>query len=260
MTMSLLQTLNVNKTPAFSRFLAGFQREPNICWYPSAGHDFRDLLYLSQAYANYDPATGPEADPPDLFLHTDYYPWFRSNFLDNRIVHSDTRTLIRVEEIEQVSQLSLPRHPELVHFPEPNEASGRVVYLRLSVDSNRFGRLPSAHVLYAFVENAAFCAEVMIPEGARLSHLVHVRYGGGFGGGSAGGAWLSGVIGRLGCSTLINDGRLGYWQKGDKAACRLYPTLVGSDSPPQGRVIRTVPSVSWSGHGDVSWVRVGEGT
>lgn len=260
MTMSLLQSLNVNRTPAFSRFLAGFDREPNICWYPSAGHDFRDLLYLSRAFAEHDPATGPEADPPDLFLHTDYYPYERSAFLDHPVVHIDTRTVIRVVKIEEVARIPLPRHPELIDFPEPNVASGRIVYLRLSAHSDRLGTLSDAHVLYAFVENTAFCAEVMIPRGARLSHLVHVRYGGGgFGGGSAGGAWLSGVIGRLGCRTLITDGRLGNWQRGDHEALRLYPALSGADGPPPGRVIRTVPSVSWSGHGDVSWVLVGEG-
>lgn len=256
--MRFLQALNVNRTPAFSRFLAGFEREPNICWYPSAGHDFRDLLYLSRSYAEHDPATWPEADPPDLFMHTDYYPYERSDFLDHPVVHIDTRTVIRVEKIEEVARLPLPRHPELIHFPEPNRASGRVIYLRLGVHSDRLGKVPDAHVLYAFVENTAFCAEVMIPRGATLSHLIHIRYGGGFGGSSAGGAWLSGVIGRLGCRTLITDGRLGNWQHGDHSALRLYPALSGAEGPPPGRVIRTVPSVSWSGHGDVRWVRVGD--
>jgi hypothetical protein len=261
MSMRFLQGLNGNRAPAFSQFLAGLDREPNICWYPSAGNDFRDLLYLSRAYAAHDPAIGPEVDPPDLFVHTDYYPWDRSSFLDHPVVHIDTRTVIRVKTIEEVAGFPLPRHPDLVHFPEPNAASGRVLYLRLSVHSDRFGALADAHVLYAFVENAAFCAEVLIPQGARLSHLVHVRYGGGCGGGgSAGGAWLSGVIGRLGIRTLITDGRLGHWQDGDHAALRLYPALSGPDRPPPGRVIRTVPSVSWSGHGDVSWVRLGDGS
>lgn len=261
MSMSFLQGLNMNRTPAFSRFLAGFDREPNICWYPSAGQDFRDVLYLSRAYAKYNPATGPEADPPDLFLRTDYNPWDWPEFLEHSVVHKDARTVIRVKKMEEVARIPLPLHEELVYFSEPNENSGRIVYLRLSIDSDRFGSLPDAHVLYAFVENSAFCAEVMSPSGARLSHLINVRYQCGWSGGSvkSRGNWMSGVIGRLGCRTLITDRNLGPWEPEDHVVARIYPNLSGPVEQPPSRVIRTVSSLPWAWYKDVRWVRVGDG-
>jgi len=261
MSMRFLQGLNGNRAPAFTRLLAGFEQEPNICWYPSAGHDFRDLLYLSRAYAAHDPAIGPEADPPDLFLHTDYHPWEYQKFSDGGTVFRDERTEIRVQGIEEVGRLPLPLHDELVYFPEPNDAYGRVLYLRLKVSSKRFGDLPDVHLVYACVENAALCAEVLIPRGARLSHLINVRYQCGWGGGSvkSRGNWLSGVIGRLGVRTLITDRPLSRLESGDQAVLKIYPALSGPDGPPRGHTIRTVPSVRWAWGADVSWVRVGDG-
>lgn len=262
MSLQLLERLNGGSRGHFRRFLNGLDREPRICWYPSAMHDFRDILYLTPEYAAFQPPTGPEGAHPDLYLHTDYYPWDLSRFLDDRdLLPLDDRTTIFIDEIEEVCRLDLPRHPDLVHFPEPNVASGRVIYLRLRRNSSRLGDLPDAHLLYAFVENAAFCDRVLLTERARISHVVHVRYGGGCGGGgTAGGAWLSGVLRRLRCGTLISDGRIGHWQHGDHQAVRIFPDLSDPDGAPDPDLfeqIRVIPGRFWSDHGDVRWLRTG---
>lgn len=45
----------------------------SICWYPSAGSDFRPLLYLSDAYyKKHEELTGETDTFPDLFILTDY--------------------------------------------------------------------------------------------------------------------------------------------------------------------------------------------
>ena len=54
----------------------------------------------------------------------------------------------------------------------------------------------------------------------------------------------------LGNNVIITDSHYGL-HNGDEAAYRLYPELRGTH--PAMRVIRTVKSEGWSGHGDVSW-------
>jgi len=51
MSRKFLEMLNGDRKGPFSRFLAKAGPEPAICWYPSAGQDFRDVLYLDPAYA-----------------------------------------------------------------------------------------------------------------------------------------------------------------------------------------------------------------
>ena len=46
MNRELLLNLNGNKTGQLKKFLDVFEGEPRIAWYPSAGEDFRPLLYL----------------------------------------------------------------------------------------------------------------------------------------------------------------------------------------------------------------------
>jgi hypothetical protein len=46
MSRQLLEHLNGNKAGQLNNFLDNFEGEPRIAWYPSAGEDFRALLYL----------------------------------------------------------------------------------------------------------------------------------------------------------------------------------------------------------------------
>jgi hypothetical protein len=45
MSRKLLLELNGGCHGAFHKWLDQLKREPPIAWYPSAGEDFRDLLY-----------------------------------------------------------------------------------------------------------------------------------------------------------------------------------------------------------------------
>lgn len=49
--------------------------------------DFRDLLYLSSPYAAYHLPTEPDPVFPDLYLHTDYFPWGTADFLNRQVLH-----------------------------------------------------------------------------------------------------------------------------------------------------------------------------
>jgi hypothetical protein len=252
LSRKLLRALNGPSKGSFAKWLDGFEGEPRIAWYPSAGSDFRDLLYLHPGFAEIQPASKPEPPPPDIFLHTDYYPWSNSSFLDSEVVHIDDRTSILARSVEELPRCDLPLDDRIVDFPSGSEATGRVFFLELEVRSDVLGSFVRP-LIYAFVENAAFCAERILPLESRISHIVHVRFGGGCGGGGKStGIWLLNVLRKLGCELFVTDGH-GCRQSGDTRIYELYPSLSGNESASRLEQIRVIASEGWSGHGDVSW-------
>ena len=252
MSKQLLYHLNGRKKGPLRRWLDNFQGEPRIAWYPSAGHDFRDLLYLHPKFSEMKPASKAEPQPPDIFLHTDYFPWSRSLFLDNRTIHQDNRTTVTVKSIEELPKCNLPLDGQIVDFPRRSQATGRTLFLEIEIQSNRMGNF-TAPVIYSFVENAAFCAERILPENGKLSHVVHVRFGGGCGGGGKStGIWLLNVLRTLHCEIFVTDGHYGR-QSGDKRIYTLYPSLAGREDTSQLEQIRVIHGEGWSDYGDVSW-------
>ena len=251
MGRNLLLNLNGNKTGELKKFLDNFNGEPRIAWYPSAGTDFRALLYLHPSFSKLIPASELETRSPDLFLFTDYYPWQSSTFLDSKTIYSDNKTKITIEHIEELPRLNLPLQKELVDFPEGSSATNKAVFLKLNIESNILGNF-SFPVVYAFAENVAFYCEKLIPNEAKISHIMHVRYGGGCGGGGkATGVWLLNVLKKLNCEVFITDGHYA-WQTGDKFALEFYPAIPKKNDV-QLVPIRVISGHKWSDHGDVSW-------
>ena len=252
MSRLLLTELNGSKKGALKKFIDTFKGEPRIAWYPSAGVDFRALLYLSPKYAASYPVEVEEPQTPDIFLFTDYFPNQYSNFLDNRTIFWDGRTEIFVEHIEELPRLNLlPLHPELVDLPEGSIATDRSVFLIIKVSSNTLGTF-SFPVIYAFAENETFYCKKMIPFKARISHVIRIRYGGGIGGGGqASGYWVRNVLKSLGSEVFITDDHYSM-QSGDEYAfafCPHIPKKIECTLEP----IRIFPGRSWSDYGDVSW-------
>jgi hypothetical protein len=255
MTRQLLTHLNGNRSGQLKKFLDDFSGEPRIAWYPSAGEVFHALLYLHSSYSQLNPATELEPRSPDVFLFTDYYPKKHSRFLDDRIIYSGTRTTVYIEHIEELPRLNLPLHNEIVNDMEGSAVTDRAVFLIVKVVSDTLGSI-SYPVIYAFAENEAFYCNKLVPNKTTISHIIHVRYGGGCGGaGKASGSWLLNVLKSLNCELFITDGHHTE-QDGDKFAlkfCASIPRQCESILIP----IRVIPSAQWSGHGDVSWNLVG---
>jgi hypothetical protein len=257
MSKELLYHLNGNRNGLFKKWLDHFEGEPRIAWYPSAGEDFRDLMYLHPNYSKLNPAKKEEPKHPDVFLHTDYFPWTRSSFLDSRILYEDKKSQITVDEIEELPKVNLPFDEGIVDFPRKNLASDRVIFLKINVDSRVVGSF-NAFVLYIFAENEAFCAKKILPYNGKMSHIIHIRYGGGLGGGGkASGIWLLNILKKVNCEIYISDG-VRHRQSGDEEAYRLYPDLAGDESTENLEPIRTINGEAWSNHGDVTWYLVGE--
>jgi len=272
MPLDLLAPERRSAEGPLSRWLRSLGRPPRIAWYPSAGGDFRDLLYLSPAYRASHPLAVEEPALPDLFLHTDHWPFDPPGWLPqygaafsergdacfpsgasppSTLVFSDTRTRISVLESEELARIDLPVPRELVSFSEPKPHHGRALFLWVEVQSERFGRW-QAPLIFAFVENTGFCVDGLLTSGRPISHVIHVRYGGGFGGSLASGAWLRSVLGRLGCEYFINDGT-DREARGDAIARRIFHTLSSPSELGPTQTLRTVASRSWSNHGDVAW-------
>jgi hypothetical protein len=253
MSKQLLYNLNGNKTGNFRRYLDNFNGEPRIAWYLSAGTDFRPLLYLSRQFKEISkPITGDDPAPPDIFLFTDYFPWKESDFLDTPTIQIDGRTEVFVTSMEELPPLNIPLDAEIVAFPEGSIATGRIIFMEVTVNSSVLGKI-SYPVLYAFAENESFCAEKIFAHDGKISHVIHVRYGGGCGGGGfASGIWINNVLKRLQCEVLITDGHY-HMQAGDECAQKKYPVLAPHGDPPEFVTIRVVNSNAWSNNGDVSW-------
>lgn len=255
MSMELLRELNGNRRGAFSKLLRTFDHEPRIAWYPSAGVDLHGLLYLSSAYAIIHPAQAQEPPPPDIYLHTDYLPWTAGTFLDTKIAFKDNRTTITVDEIDELPRLDLLLDGGIVCFPGRNVATGRLLFVWLNIESTTLGKHRSP-LIYALVENAAFCAEKVFACGGKFSHIVHVRFGGGCGGeGKSSGVWITPLLRRLGCEVFVTDGH-GDVREGDRRAIELFPELSQGTAESQLQPIRRIDGRSWSDHGDITWYLV----
>ena len=110
-------------------------------------------------------------------------------------------------------------------------------------------------MIYIICENEAFCARVMLPSCARISHTVHVRYIDGWEKPRCNGSWLLNVLGRLGSELFVTDPSLDP-DEGDKAAIQLYPELGQIAELPKLDEIRHLKGKLWSKYGDVSWFKV----
>ena len=250
MSRQLLIDLNGKKNGLLKKFLNTFDGEPRIAWYPSAGKDYKALLYLHPKYAKLYPIPISEPNAPDLFLYTDYFPWRDSTFLDSTTLYSDDRTLVQVENIEELPKLNLKLHDEIV-IDTSSPIENRIVFMNIRITSNQLGSF-TYPVIYAFVENEEFYCKKLIPNKAVITHLIRQRYGGGCGGGGyASGVWLLNVLSRLKCEIFLNAGHFN-WQSGDLKALEFCSSIPNKNLSKLTQ-IRSIPSASWSGYGDVSW-------
>ena len=245
MSRQFLQSLNGNNRGHLYDFLEHSQGEPRIAWYPSAGSDFRALMYLDASYAAYAPAVGPEPSPPDIFLFTDYDSSRVEKLVASTIIYEDEFTSVRIDHAEELPQLNLTYSEEIIRvWRKP--PSNRVFFLTVTVTSTILGTLVRP-VIYAITENQTFFCETMHPNSVRLSHMINVRN---VGSGSSG-KWMLNVLRQVGCEVFIADGHLGLYSR--SRTTFPYCHAVPAESDAHLHPIRMIPGVRWSDHGDVTW-------
>lgn len=252
---TLLSYLAGHRPYALHRWLRGDQVEPRVAWYPSAGIDLHDLIYLSAEYRHYRPGVRGIEDPPEptLFLHTESSRDHFQFFAERDVLLHDARTEIRVAHRSSLPPLCLPHHD--IGGIHGGQFAGRAIYLQLKVTSDRLGTFP-VHLIHVCVENAAFCARILVPNAPCLSHIVQVRYGHGLGGGLAGPAWITRNVARLGAEVFVTDEHHQVTAYNEEVY-RLFPELeVPEVDPTAWPVIRGMNYDAWQGYTHVSWLRV----
>lgn len=251
MSLSFLKSLNGKKQGFFHQWLNSLESNPRIAWYPSAGTDFRPLLYLSRTFSKAHPPVCQEPELPEIFLFTDYFPYDSSTFLDTNLIYNDGRTSVEVVQIEELDRCDLPLYRQITTHYRRSRATNRVVFMTVRVASIELRMDYIVPVLYSFNLNES-TMEQMVEHQASISHVIHVRYGGGRGGGGrATGVWLTHALNLLNCEVFITDDHY-QWAEGDiwfYNRCEALPRERCTGLKP----IRTIPGREWSNHGDVTW-------
>lgn len=184
-------------TDFFDRFK---ETDGRICYYPSAGSDFRPVIYqqlagitkLGLIHASGD-MVRPDSElggftkyaAPDLWICSDFRGDDVSQWLETKLIHKDDRVEIQLLAHTEIHPLRMDfatRPSRAYTSLPPTEMTGRVFYLRISAMNETIGTV-DADVIYFCVENVNLIRSFLLRQRIPLSHLVWVRDGAGFGGG-----------------------------------------------------------------------------
>lgn len=258
MSKELLTKLNGTNNGSFKQFIDhNNQANINIAWYPSAYKDFRAFLYLSENFKKENLEELKTTKCPDLYILTDYLP-FEENFFQSNVLFEDKKTRITVIEKEWLPDLKQTKNIELIQTIgnfEPNSTlSNKVIYAKVMVQSDTLGTY-FTHLIYAITYNEHFFESILKPLNVKLSHIIHVRYGGGLGGGGkATGGWLKHVLYFLKVDYFITDNHLNL-QSGDHLFLKkvLKNKFLAGAHQIKLTPMKIIESSQWSNHGDVHW-------
>ncbi len=201
--------------------LASNLHRNRVAWYPSAGTDFRPLLYLHPDFQSQC-----NVPNPDVYLFSDCSDDASEKLLNNGVLFEDSRTRLTALSVELIGVLNLSVRPELVHFSNPHPRRNHVYKINVQIESTKL-RPSTATVYYAFCENTAL-ANYLIQHRMRVSHLIRVRYGDSFGGSAASGVWFMNATEALRTEFLISDKNAAWytepinWSEADDFAVQYF--------------------------------------
>lgn len=238
----------------------------HICWYPSAGKDFRSLLFLSEWYFRKNDLSLDEGQElPDLFVFTDYLglsdyyeeeyekegfeflkPGFR--LIENEYYSNSTK--ITVKSVERLRDTGLPFSREYAAF-DKSRAYNSSFLMEVEVESMLDGVVTtySATVLYVTVLNELFY-NFLLRCHVKVEYQVLVRYGEGFGGAMGGPDWIILSYRELGTKYLITEYRYVEDAKNKADIDDPLPVLTQFHS---------VSAKQWSEHDNIGWFKVVNG-
>ena len=238
----------------------------HVCWYPSAGSDFRALLFLSDWYYKKNDVPMDEGQVlPELFVMTDYmglrmfdgeqhifgeaYEQIRRGHCKPgacllHVGYKNNSTDIVVKRYEKVRDMGLPFDDELNCYEKPAvyDSAFLIEVEVISRSYDEVNRYETA-VLYAAAENQLFAERVLIPNGIKTEYLVIINYGAGFGGGNGiGFEWILRDYKELGIKCVVSNQFLA----GD-GTDPYYPELTD---------FYGIDGVQWTRENAVVWYRV----
>ena len=194
-------------------FVSRLAPDARILWYPAAGDDLRDMVFLHPAGLAH---LGWAVDEiPDLFIHTDYNlgmwgPWLEyetpGRILKDRLARTGTEIEITAKtELRFSPDIDFFVDPHFIAFPQMASPIPQGLFLRLRIRSKVVREPYECAMLYLFFENANFCEQFTVKGGVRFSHIVKIREGTGFGGGRQSIASIYDFLGFLGTRWLFCD-------------------------------------------------------
>lgn len=148
--------------------------DPNICWYPSAENDYRDIFELSQERAE---KHGIE-ELPDLFIHTDYNSSHFESASKGREIILENDSIY--PQIGRRYELVLNENININYknIQKPWLASRKpIVYLidvEIPLSSNE---TINKTVIYFCLENINFLEEIIFQYNLKITHLYRFRDG-----------------------------------------------------------------------------------
>lgn len=215
----LVQGRNDAAQKALEAFLATVPNE-DVLWYPSAGADFRDILEMTPARRE----VFRIADEPGIIIHTDYNSGW--THLDQDVVHQDARTTVRILERHALSlcpafPVRYAVRPEFVDFPGDSPRKPTILLLKVRVSSNRLGEV-ERWVFFFMFENYNFLEELVLRHGLRISHLVKIREGCGFGGNRKSISVVYSLLAHIGVRYLLVDDEIHYCRETHARIARTF--------------------------------------
>lgn len=248
-----------------------------ICWYPSAGGDFRELLFLSEQYNNWKNVPIDNGEQPDLFVLTDCRPdntnfGYDSGKIDIERINGDKYwqierlfmaydwgTKITVNgKVRLVEHLGLDTDPDLYNG-EMSDNQGNAFYMSVHIKSNKLGEW-DADVLYILAENTTFAFNYLLKNNIQIDYIVNVRYGENFGESALAGDWLIRMLEPLNVKYYLAN-------KVTPQKCHTVPEILKEKFPEYITFLRDgytidleeiyhVDQILWSGQGDIYWHKV----
>ena len=250
-----------------------------ICWYPSAGADFRELLFLSEQYCKWKNIPITSEELPDLFILTDCNPkdtfspkniagltcieklngqeYSQMNYLFDSL---DRRTLITLRnKVECIGTINVPFDSRLFAF-KPSNNYGNVYFIQAKIYSKKLG-VWNADILYILTENTNFALHYLIKHHICIDYLVRVRYGDAFGGSMLSGEWLLKLLRPLNVthflSKLVTEDTFNYIPElllNDNYSN--YKNILTDTSTIALKELHRINAMTWSNQGDIYWYKV----
>ena len=181
--------------------------DERVLWYPSAGEDYRDIMEM------YEKRRVPHGIElvPNVYCHTDYRR--PPNIAEGTVLRDDGRT--RIELLES--------HKLFIRTEFAGNNEPEVYLMRIKIESESLGT--TEHWVFRFVmENNEFLEHILLRGKVRVSHLVKVREGLGFGGGNGRSIAVAyGFLGLLGLKYVIADTQARYCDKAHQRLLGLFP-------------------------------------
>ena len=246
-----------------------------LCWYPSAGADFRVLLFLSQKYFERNKINIPTDELPDLFILTDCNPqdipyvkrrgFSGVDVLNSKAAenirefnaYSDDDTEIKATGLRKVGNIKTHCDKRIYHL-EKSDNFGCAFFFHAHIVSRQLGEW-DADVLYILTENTDFALRYLIPQRINMDYIIRVRYGDEFGGSALSGDWLTALLPVLNVKYFLST-RIDSKEIDDqpKLIKPMYPDLEADwDNKDYNLVdLYIVSGKTWSDQGDIHWYRV----